>query len=125
MFKFIAKLRHFQKSIISRKTPVLIMLNRQLPDGMGSVIDFSMDHERNSLIIELEHADNLNIIEVKNYAVHLLDNETIVSWKKIHATGESAKILNEMFPAKKSMALPAYLFNLVSGVMGGSKASKS
>jgi len=117
MIKFVAKLRAFKKRVISKKKPILMLLNKQLPKGNGTIIDFSLNKEMRSIDIELEKDGGVNLITVINYAVHLTNNETHVSWSKIKTSGAYAAHLNKVFKQRKSIALPAYLYSIVSGVM--------
>jgi hypothetical protein len=117
MIKFVAKLKAFKKSIISKKTPILMLLNKRLPKGAGTIIDFSLNKTEQAIRIELEKDGAVNHISVINYAVHLANNETRISWSKIKASGAHATNLNKAFNQRKSIVLPAYLYNVVSNVM--------
>ncbi|MFB0979684.1 MAG: hypothetical protein QMC62_02055 [Alteromonadaceae bacterium] len=117
MIKLIAKLKAFKKKLINNKKPILMLLNKQLPKGTGTIIDFSLNKEEHAINIALEKNGSINHINVINYAVHLIDNKTHISWSKIKAYGEYATQLNGLFKQQKSIALPAYLYNLVSRLM--------
>jgi len=123
MIEFIAKLKAFKKSVISKKTPILMLLNKQLPKGAGTIIDFSLNKKENAINIELEKDGSVNYISVINYSVNLSNNETHISWSKIKASGEHATNLNKAFQQRKSIALPAYLYSVVSNVMNDTSLS--
>ena len=123
MIKLIAKLKAFKKSLVSKKTPVLMMLNKQLPKNSGKIIDFSLDKTQHAINIELEKDGAVNYISVFNYAVHLINNETHITWSKIKASGKHSAHLNQVFKHQKSIALPAYLYNVVSSVMSDTSSS--
>ena len=123
MIALIAKLRVFKKSLVSKKTPILIMLNKQLPKNSGTLIDFSLNKVEHAINIELEKDGAVNYISVFNYAVHLVNNETHITWSKIRASGNHSAHLNQVFKHQKSITLPAYLYNIVSSVMSDTSAS--
>jgi hypothetical protein len=117
MIELIAKLKAFKKSLVSKKTPVLMILNKQLPKNSGKLIDFSLNKAQRAINIELKKDGAVNYISVFNYAVHLVNNETHITWSKISASGKHSAHLNQVFKHQKSIALPAYLYNTVSSVM--------
>jgi len=123
MIKLIAKIKAFKKKVINNKVPVLILLNKQLPKEAGTIIDFSLNKANRGINIELEKNGAVNYINVINYAVHLIENKTHISWSKIKVSGEHASHLNHAFKQRKSIALPAYLYNIASRVMNDTSPS--
>ena len=117
MLGFVSKLKRFKKSVISKKTPVLILLNKQLPKNTGSVVDFSINKKSRVIVIELVRDEQLNKINVINYGVHFSGTDTIISWSKIKVDGTGTRELKRVLAKQKSIILPAYLFNLVDRVM--------
>ncbi|QUM84938.1 MULTISPECIES: hypothetical protein [unclassified Moritella] len=117
MFGFVSRLKRFKKSVISKKTPVLILLNKQLPKNAGCVVDFSINKKSRCIVIELVRDEQLNKINVINYGVHFSGTDTIISWSKIKVDGTGTRELKRVLAKQKSIILPAYLFNLVDRVM--------
>jgi len=117
MFGFVSRLKRFKKSVISKKTPVLILLNKQLPKSAGCVVDFSINKKSRCIVIELVRDEQLNKINVINYGVHFSGTDTIISWSKIKVDGTGTRELKRVLAKQKSIILPAYLFNLVDRVM--------
>ena len=117
MLGFVSKLKRFKKSVISKKTPVLILLNKQLPKNAGCVVDFSINKKSRVIVIELVRDEQLNKINVINYGDHFSGNETIIRWSKIKVDGTGTRDLKRVLAKQKSIILPAYLFNLVDRVM--------
>ena len=123
VIELIAKLKAFKKSLVSKKTPVLMLLNKQLPKNSGKLIDFSLDKAQRAINIELEKDGSVNYISVFNYAVHLVNNETHITWSKIKASGKHSSHLNQVFKQQKSIALPPYLYNVVNKVFSDTSSS--
>lgn len=123
MIELITKLKTFKKRLVNKKTPVLMLLNRQLPKNSGTLIDFSLNKAESAINIELEKDGSVNYISVFNYAVHLVNNETHITWSKIKASGKHSAHLNQVLKQQKSIALPPYLYNVVSSVMSDTSSS--
>ncbi len=118
MFKLISVLRRFQKSVITKKTPVLMLLNKQLSKDSGTIVDFDINRERKTIEIELVKYGEMNVIHVAGYSVELVQGETFIRWRRVTVEGNEKAPLTRLLNKSKSALLPAYLFNLVKGVMG-------
>lgn len=123
MLKLVSAFKLFKKTYVSKKTPALLLLNKLLPKDSGKIVDFFLDREKNSIEIVLEQGEQQAVVTVVGYEVRLIQQQTVISWRSLRVSGDNCAALRRQLARQKSVVLPAYLFNLVNGLVGGKNAA--
>jgi len=105
----LTKMRRLAKKAFSSKTYVLAVINRFVPDTLGTVTDLRIDRDAKELFLSLRKDDERSDLRVERYGVRYSGGRSFITFEGLEADGFLKPRLKTLLNTREIEVDPRYV----------------